>query len=34
VQKDASDRFVSYVPEEGAFGAILAVASGESENRN
>ncbi|POA31873.1 hypothetical protein C1884_09690 [Pseudomonas sp. GW460-R15] len=34
VQKDASDRFVSYVPEEGAYGAILAVASGESENQD
>jgi hypothetical protein len=34
VQKDASDRFVSYVPEEEAYGAILAVASGESENRD
>lgn len=29
VQKDASERFVSYVPEEGAYAAILAVASGE-----
>ncbi|EJM82137.1 hypothetical protein [Pseudomonas sp. GM60] len=34
VQKDASDKFVSYVPEEEAYGAILAVASGESENRD
>jgi hypothetical protein len=34
VQKDNSERFVSYVPEEGAYGAILAVASGGSENLN
>jgi hypothetical protein len=32
VQKDNSERFVSYVPEEGAYGAILAVASGVPEN--
>ncbi|MBC8997266.1 hypothetical protein IAI51_12070 [Pseudomonas sp. N40(2020)] len=32
VQKNNSERFVSYVPEEGAYGAILAVASGVPEN--
>ena len=32
VQKHDSKRFVSYAPEEGAYRAILAVASGESEN--
>ncbi|WP_239007511.1 hypothetical protein [Pseudomonas granadensis] len=32
VQKQNSEKFVSYVPEEGTYGAILAAASGESEN--
>lgn len=32
VQKQDSEKFVSYVPEEGKYGAILAAASGESEN--
>jgi len=32
VQKQDSEKFVSYVPEEGTYGAILAAASGESEN--
>lgn len=32
VQQHDHGRFFSYVPEEGAYGAILAVAPGESEN--
>ncbi|MFL1501934.1 hypothetical protein ACI77J_28915 [Pseudomonas sp. O64] len=32
VQKDGSSQFASYVPEEGGYGAILSVASGDSEN--
>lgn len=32
VQKQNSEKFVSYVPEEGTYVAILAAASGESEN--
>ncbi|UWF46849.1 hypothetical protein NYP20_15975 [Pseudomonas sp. N3-W] len=32
VQKQDSEKFVSYVPEEGTYGAILAAASGEFEN--
>lgn len=32
VQKQNSETFVSYIPEEGTYVAILAAASGESEN--
>lgn len=32
VQKQDSEKFFSYVPEEGTYGAMLAVASGEFEN--
>lgn len=31
MQKDSSNRFISYAPDEGEYQAILTVASGESE---
>ena len=34
VQKDASESFVSYVPEDEAYGAILSVAAGKAKNRD
>ncbi|WP_339471122.1 hypothetical protein [Pseudomonas sp. EL_65y_Pfl1_R83] len=34
VQRDASERFVYYVPEKGAYAAILEVASGELGDRD
>lgn len=34
VQKDASNRFISYAPDEGGYQAILSAASGESEDRD